>query len=55
MYLHVVDPQTQTITPVPQVLKAIDAKYDVLKDYYIGFAIENVVVCKFQINIIYFF
>ncbi|KAK0157779.1 hypothetical protein PV328_011474 [Microctonus aethiopoides] len=43
MYLHVVDPQTQTITPVPQVLKAIDAKYDVLKDYYIGFAIENVV------------
>ncbi|XP_074114366.1 cadherin 87A [Cotesia typhae] len=43
MYLHVVDPKTQTITLVPQVLKAIDAKYDVLKEYYSGFAIENVV------------
>ncbi|XP_063989387.1 cadherin-87A isoform X2 [Diachasmimorpha longicaudata] len=43
MYLHVVDPKNQNITPVPQVLRAIDAKYDVLKDYYIGFAIENVV------------
>ncbi|XP_034936764.1 cadherin-87A [Chelonus insularis] len=43
MYLHVVDPATQIISPVPQVLKAIDEKYDVLKDYYVGFAIENVV------------
>lgn len=43
MYLHVVDTKSQTIKPVPQVLKSIDAKYDVLKDYYIGFAIENVV------------
>ncbi|XP_011304986.1 cadherin-87A [Fopius arisanus] len=43
MYLHVVDPKNQNITPVPQVLRAIDAKYDILKDYYIGFAIENVV------------
>lgn len=44
MYLHVVEPKTQTIAPIPQVLKVIDAKYDFLKDYYAGFAIENVVV-----------
>lgn len=44
MFLHVVDPKTQTITPIPQVLRVIDAKYDFLKDYYAGFAIENVVV-----------
>lgn len=44
MYLHVVEPRTNTIAPVPQVLKVIDAKYDFLKDYYAGFAIENVVV-----------
>ncbi|XP_029049380.1 cadherin-87A [Osmia bicornis bicornis] len=43
MYLHVVEPRTNTIAPVPQVLKVIDAKYDFLKDYYAGFAIENVV------------
>lgn len=43
MYLHVVDSKTQTITPIPQVLRIIDAKYDFLKDYYAGFAIENVV------------
>nr|OXU29140.1 hypothetical protein TSAR_006401 [Trichomalopsis sarcophagae] len=43
MYLHVVDPKTQTISPIPQVLKLIDSKYDFLKDYYTGFAIENVV------------
>lgn len=44
MYLHVVNPKTQTITPVPEVLKVIDAKYDFLKDCYAGFAIENVIV-----------
>lgn len=43
MYILVVDPLTQTILPVPEVLKVIDAKYDFLKDYYAGFAIENVV------------
>nr|XP_012135515.1 PREDICTED: cadherin-87A isoform X2 [Megachile rotundata] len=43
MYLHVVEPKTNTIAPIPQVLKVIDAKYDFLKDYYAGFAIENVV------------
>lgn len=44
MYLHVVEPKTQTIAPIPHVLKVIDAKYDFLKHYYTGFAIENVVV-----------
>jgi len=44
MYLHVVEPKTQTIAPIPHVLKVIDAKYDFLKHYYAGFAIENVVV-----------
>ncbi|XP_063226687.1 cadherin-87A isoform X2 [Bacillus rossius redtenbacheri] len=43
MYLHVVDGSTQNIAPIPEVLKVIDAKYDFLKDYYAGFAIENVV------------
>ncbi|XP_014205128.1 cadherin-87A [Copidosoma floridanum] len=43
MYLHVVDLKTQTISPIPQVLKVIDSKYDFLKEYYTGFAIENVV------------
>lgn len=42
MYILVVDPATQTILPVPAVLKIIDSKYDFLKDYYAGFAIENV-------------
>ncbi|KAG8232452.1 hypothetical protein J437_LFUL012376 [Ladona fulva] len=43
MYLHVVDGPTQTIAQIPDVLKVIDAKYDFLKDYYAGYAIENVV------------
>ncbi|XP_071055461.1 cadherin-87A [Onthophagus taurus] len=42
MYILVVDPSTHTILPVPDVLKVVDAKYDFLKDYYSGFAIENV-------------
>ncbi|XP_021925581.1 cadherin-87A isoform X2 [Zootermopsis nevadensis] len=42
MYLHVVDGPSQTIASIPEVLKVIDAKYDFLKDYYAGFAIENV-------------
>lgn len=45
MYLHVVDGPSQTIASIPEVLKVIDAKYDFLKDYYAGFAIENVLVC----------
>lgn len=44
MYMHVVNPATMEIVPVPQVLKLIDSNYDTLKDYYSGFAIENVVV-----------
>ncbi|XP_017767839.1 PREDICTED: cadherin-87A isoform X2 [Nicrophorus vespilloides] len=43
MYILVIDPNTHTIVPVPEVLKIIDAKYDFLKDYYAGFAIQNVV------------
>lgn len=47
MYMHVVNPATMEIVPVPQVLKLIDSNYDTLKDYYSGFAIENVVVSNF--------
>ncbi|XP_066907242.1 cadherin-87A [Halyomorpha halys] len=43
MYLHVVDKKTQMISTIPDVLKLIDSHYDFLKDYYAGFAIENVV------------
>ncbi|KAG5879259.1 hypothetical protein JTB14_012529 [Gonioctena quinquepunctata] len=43
LYILVVNHKTQTILPVPEVLKTIDSKYDFLKDYYAGFAIENVV------------
>lgn len=43
MYILAIDPKTQAILPVPEVLKVIDSKYDFLKDYYTGFAIENVV------------
>ncbi|KAF7987447.1 hypothetical protein HCN44_003209 [Aphidius gifuensis] len=42
MYIHVVEPKTKTIASVQKVLKSIDEKYDVLKKYYIGYAIENV-------------
>lgn len=52
MYLHVVEPKTQTIAPIPHVLKVIDAKYDFLKHYYAGFAIENVVVSETSRKII---
>ncbi|XP_030078648.1 cadherin-87A [Drosophila hydei] len=43
LYFHAVDPQTQQIAPVDEILKDIDRNYDYLKDYYAGFAIENVV------------
>ncbi|CAH0559618.1 unnamed protein product [Brassicogethes aeneus] len=43
LYILAVDPKSRTILPVPEVLKTIDSKYDFLKDYYAGFAIENVV------------
>ena len=42
MYILAVDPTTHAIQSVPNILKVIDAKYDFLKDYYSGFAIENV-------------
>ncbi|TDG52178.1 hypothetical protein AWZ03_001459 [Drosophila navojoa] len=43
LYFHAVDPQSQQIAPVDEILKDIDRNYDYLKDYYAGFAIENVV------------
>lgn len=43
MYILAVNPSTQTIASVYDILKIIDAKYDFLKDYYAGFAIKNVV------------
>ncbi|XP_047099103.1 cadherin-87A [Schistocerca piceifrons] len=43
MYMHVVDESTQTIAPIAEVLKVIDAKYDYLKSYYAGISIQNVV------------
>ncbi len=43
MYFHAIDPETKQIVPVVDILNDIDAKYDFLKDYYAGFAIENVV------------
>ncbi|KAK4881840.1 hypothetical protein RN001_005159 [Aquatica leii] len=42
MYILGVDHSTQTIASIYDILKIIDAKYDFLKDYYAGFAIENV-------------
>lgn len=42
MYILSVNRSTQTIESVFDILKIIDAKYDFLKDYYAGFAIENV-------------
>lgn len=43
LFFHAVEPDTHQIVPVDMVLKVIDAHYDFLKDYYAGFAIENVV------------
>lgn len=43
LFFHTIDPETNQILPVDDVLKVIDANYDFLKDYYAGFAIENVV------------
>ncbi|XP_037922792.1 cadherin-87A [Hermetia illucens] len=43
LFFHAVDLSTNEITPVNNILKVIDANYDYLKDYYAGFAIENVV------------
>lgn len=34
LYFHAVDPQTNQIVPVSDILYEIDSKYDFLKDYY---------------------
>lgn len=52
MYLHVVDKKTLTISTIPDILKLIDSQYDLLKDYHVGFAIENIVV-RFSTYLIY--
>ena len=43
MYFHAVDKASDMIVPVNEILKIVDSQYDFLKDYYAGFAIENVV------------
>lgn len=43
MYVLVVDTAMQAISPVHDILKVMDTKYDFLKGYYAGFAIENVI------------
>ncbi|XP_055375511.1 cadherin-87A [Condylostylus longicornis] len=43
LFFHAVDLETQQIVQVEDILKTIDASYDYLRDYYAGFAIENVV------------
>ncbi|XP_055907536.1 cadherin-87A isoform X2 [Eupeodes corollae] len=42
LFFHAVD-ESQQIAPVDDILKVIDTNYDYLKDYYSGYAIENVV------------
>lgn len=44
MYMHMIDKDSRMIVTIPDVLKVIDDKYDYLKNYYAGFAIENVLV-----------
>lgn len=44
MYIHMIDKNTGTIVTILDLLKVIDDKYDHLKNYYAGFAIENVLV-----------
>lgn len=43
MYFHAVNPETNQIAMVDDILRVIDSKYEVLKDYYADNAIENVV------------
>ena len=52
LYLHAVEPSTNAIVAVPDVLKIIDAKYDFLKDYYADFAIENVLVSFWKCGLV---
>lgn len=43
LFFHAIDEPTETIVPVDEMLKIIDNNYDFLKDYYAGFAIENII------------
>lgn len=42
MYVHAVDSRSGEIATIPHILRVIDEKYDTLKSYYVGVAIENV-------------
>ncbi|XP_026684428.1 cadherin-87A-like, partial [Diaphorina citri] len=42
MFVHVVDMGSEEIAAIPHILRIIDSKYDFLKAYYVGVAIENV-------------
>lgn len=48
MYIHMIDKNTGTIVTILYLLKVIDDKYDHLKNYYAGFAIENVLPAYIQ-------
>lgn len=41
--MHVIDRKTQNIAQITDILEMIDTQYDLLKDYYASFAIENVI------------
>ncbi|XP_072154327.1 cadherin-87A isoform X2 [Bemisia tabaci] len=43
LYMHVIDRKTQNIAQITDILEMIDTQYDLLKDYYASFAIENVI------------
>lgn len=49
LYFHAVDEQKNEIVPVDEILKRVDAEYDSLKDYYAGYAIENIVPAQVAI------
>ena len=59
MYIHVVDPDTFTITDPDQFVKAVDANYDHLANYYTDVGIHMVVPAQpkseeviFDVNVI---
>lgn len=43
LYFHATDERKNEIVAVDEILKLVDAQYDSLKDYYAGYAIENIV------------
>lgn len=47
LFFHAVDPSTNNIVPVFDVLNEIDAKYDFLKDYY---SVSTNIQCSFPLD-----